>query len=309
MKTKDKINLLHGLGRLILFLSILSWLSSCVTNKELTYLQYGDDLKTVNPTDSIVRLYSLKKDVYRLIPGDIISVRVGSITDSEFDFIAKYQTDLGVIRKLGQYRQSLESDRYSNNNNTNRLSVNAQGSISNLVISGQNIGFTLDNAGQLELPEIGKVTLAGLTLPEAEDRVKEMLKGYYEIPMVRIQLLNYHFTVLGEVENEGRFTSFNPEITIFDAISLAGNIGEFADRSNIKIVRQGENEAKVLYLNMLDETTLKADNFYIQRDDIIVVPAVKARTTQKYTIPNISRTLGWVGALTGILALVISLSK
>ena len=298
MKTKDKINLLQGLGRLILSLSILSWLSSCVTNKQLTYLQYENDLKETNSTDSIMRAYTLKKKVYTLQPKDIISLRVASITDDEYNFIKKYETDLGLIRKLDQYSRQIEDDIQNNNyNNRMNFGVSGQdGQISSIALDRQNTGFVLDANGELELPEIGVLKLSGLTIPEAELKVKEALEGYFEVPMVRIQLLNYHFTVLGEVEAEGRYTSYDPKLTIFDAISLAGNIGEFADRSNIKIIREKEGEAGVLYLNMLDESTLNAHNFYVQRDDIIIVPAVKARTTQKYTIPNISRTLGWIGA-------------
>lgn len=309
MKTKELINLFIGSRRLLFFLALLSWITSCVPNAKLTYLQYEDDIKTKNPADSIMRVYKLKTDEYHLAPGDIISVRVASVTSSEYDFITKYQTDLGIIRKLSQYQQSLEGGD-GNNNNMNRFGGGGnQQALTGLLISGQNTGFTLDNAGQLELPEIGSVTLAGLTISEAEMKIKELLEGYYEIPMVRVQLLNYHFTVLGEVSSEGRYTSFDPKLTIFDAISLAGNIGEFADRSNIKIVRQEQGQAKVLYLDMLDETTLNADNFYIQRDDIIVVPALKARTTSKYTLKNVSIFLGIATAVLSITALTISLSN
>ena len=283
-------------------------MASCVSNKQLTYLQYENDLKEENPIDTIVRQYDLKREEYHLKPGDIISLRVGTLTDEQYNFIKKYETDLGIIRKLDQYSRKIEEDATSNNLGRANLG-NAGGRISSIILDRQNTGFTLDENGQLELPEIGVITLEGLRIPEAELLLKNSLEGYFEVPLVRLQLLNYHFTVLGEVEKEGRYTSFDPTITIFDAISLAGNIGEFADRSNIKIIRQEEGEAKVLYLNMLDETTLNADNFYVKRDDIIIVPALKARTSQRYTIPNVTRTLGWVGALFGLIALVVSLTR
>ena len=302
----------NPLFRLFIVLSLLTWIASCVPNKKLTYLQYENDLKELSPTDSILRAYSLKKPVYRLQANDIISLRVASITDDEYNFIKKYETDLGLIRKLDQYSRRIDEEGQIGNNLNNRMLIgggSSGGQISSIALDRQNTGFTLDANGELELPEIGVLKLSGLTIPEAEEKVKTALEGYFEVPMVRIQLLNYHFTVLGEVEAEGRYTSYDPKLTIFDAISLAGNIGEFADRSNIKIVREEEGQAKVLYLNMLDESTLNADNFYVQRDDIIIVPALKARTSQTYTIPNITRTLGWVGAFLGVIALVISLSR
>jgi polysaccharide export outer membrane protein len=290
----------------------LSSLTGCVQSKKLAYLQYKQDIKGDNVTDSLLRRYALKKKVYTLQPGDIISIRVGSLTEEEYDFISKYQTDLGIIRKLSQYNQTITPNSGNDNlGNRGNIGLNAgqQGGISNLLISNQNIGFTLDQAGELELPEIGKFNLSGLTIPEAELRIRELLLGYYETPIVRIELLNYHFTVLGEVESEGRYTSFDPEITIFDAIALAGNIGEFADRSNVKIIRQVDGEANVLYLDMLDERTLDANNFYVNRNDIIVVPALDARAGQTYAIPNISVVLGWVGAILGVVGFAVAISR
>lgn len=295
----------------MLFIVLLYWISACVTNKQLTYLQYENDLKDLNPTDTIMRQYSLKKKVYKLQPNDIISIRVASITDDEYNFIKKYETDLGLIRKLDQYSKKIEDDGQLNYGFNSRMNYGggADGQMSSLMLDRQNTGFTLDVNGELELPEIGILKLSGLTLPEAAFKVKEALEGFFEAPMVRIQILNYHFTVLGEVEGEGRYTSYDPQLTIFDAISLAGNIGEFADRSNIKIIRQEDDQAMVLYLNMLDESTLNADNFYVQRNDIIIVPALKARTANTYTLRNIGFVLGITTAVLSITALIIALGK
>ncbi len=296
-------------GAIVLVVS-LYWMSACVPTKRLTYLQYGDDLKGDNLIDTVLRSYEIKRKTFYLKPDDIISLRVASITENKYNFIKKYETDLGLIRKLDQYNRSIDQEGSNNSRLNSRLNLNSgDGVISSLILDRQNTGFTLDANGELELPEIGVLKLKGLTIPEAELVVKQALDGYYEAPMVRIQLLNYHFTVVGEVNTEGRFTTYDPTITIFDALSLAGDIGEFADRSNVKIIRNENGEAKVLYIDLLNEVTLNSENYFIQRNDVIVVPALEARTSQTYTIPNISKTLGWIGALTGILALVISLSR
>ncbi len=301
------IRLLKGA---IVLVVIIYWMSACVPTKRLTYLQYGDDLKGDNLIDTVLRSYEIKRKTFYLKPDDIISLRVASITENKYNFIKKYETDLGLIRKLDQYNRSIDQEGSNNSRLNSRLNLNSgDGVISSLILDRQNTGFTLDANGELELPEIGVLKLKGLTIPEAELVVKQALDGYYEAPMVRIQLLNYHFTVVGEVNTEGRFTTYDPTITIFDALSLAGDIGEFADRSNVKIIRNENGEAKVLYIDLLNEVTLNSENYFIQRNDVIVVPALEARTSQTYTIPNISKTLGWIGALTGILALVISLSR
>jgi len=305
-------NLLYRLLVYLIFTAIV-FQFSCVPNKKLVYLQHDDEeLKRQNPADTVLRNYTLKREPYQLKPEDIISLRVASITDEEYNFIKQYETDLGIIRKLNQYQSNQVGDNQGNNLNRNFGNLGGGqggGGISSLTLDRQNTGFVLDKNGSLDLPQIGEINLSGLTIPEAEAKVKDLLEGYYETPMVRIQLLNFHFTIMGEVENEGRYTSFDPEMTIFDAIAISGNLTEFADRSNVKIIRQTEGEAKVLFLNTLDESTLNAENYYLKRGDMIIVPPLQARTTDKYTLPNVTRVLGVVSAALSLTALIISLSN
>jgi len=129
-------------------------ISGCVTNKQLTYLQYENDLKEINPTDTIMRQYSLKKKVYRLQPDDIISIRVASLTDDKYNFIKKYETALGLIRKLDQYSRNIDVAGQGNNNNLGRINLGGgSGQISSLVLDRQNTGFTIDAKGELKLPK------------------------------------------------------------------------------------------------------------------------------------------------------------
>lgn len=301
-----------GFGLLLLFVMV----SSCVPTKRITYLQYQNDLKEDNPADTVLRTYNLKKGLYTLQPEDIISIRVASVTDDEYNFIKKYETDLGIIRKLDQYDTRGSSAGAGGNQSVNRNlfgggggGVGSETGPSSIMLDRMNSGFVLDLKGELDLPQIGTLALADLTIPEAEAKVKAALEGYYETPMVRIQLLNYHFTIIGEVENEGRYTSYDPQMNVFDAISIAGNLTEFADRSNIKIIRKTGAEAKVIYLDMLNEDLLAANNFYLHKDDLIIVPALEARTTNQYTLPNVSRVLGIVSAALSLTALIISLNN
>ncbi len=296
----------------ILFALISVLVFSCVPGRKLAYLQAEGGLKAPQPYDSITSTYSLKKEEYKLQPQDIISLRIASITEDQFNFIKQYEEDLGLIRKLNQYSQGevAGSQGGGNNNNANQMMRGGGGDEGMLpvILDRQNTGFVLDLNGELELPVIGPVKMSGLTIPQAELAIKEKLEGYFETPMVRIQLLNFHFTILGEVENEGRYTSFNPETTIFDAITLAGNLTEFADRANIKIIRTEKGQSKVLYLNTLDEKTLTAENFYLKKDDLIIVAPLQARTTRRYTLSNLSNSLGIISTVVSAVVLIIALS-
>jgi polysaccharide export outer membrane protein len=233
--------------------------------------------------------------------------------------VKSYEEQLGEIRYLIQY---LETPLYNSNvqgrsgllggrGNQQRVgSIRGdEGGISSITLDRFNTGFMIDENGQLGLPEIGLVTLSGLTIPEAQSLIQEKLTGYFETPIVRIQMLNFHFSIMGEVNTEGRFTVYETNSTIFDAVLMAGNLTEFADRKNIKIIRTIDDTSQVIYIDPLDEEMLMAKNYYLQPDDMIIVPALKARFWRKYIIPDASTALALLTAAISIFLLVEAIKK
>jgi polysaccharide biosynthesis/export protein len=297
---------------ILVYLLLAFVVFSCVPNRKIVYLQHKDELKRSYPTDSVLRTYSLKRELYRLKPEDIISLRVASITDDEFNFISKYEMQLGGIRQLNQYSQGSPSteDRGTAQGGFPYSNIGTLGGIgTTLLLDRLNSGFKIALNGELELPQIGTVQLAGLTISEAEDVIRRSLLGYYETPMVRVQLLNFHYTILGEINSEGRYTSYNPELNIFEAIILAGNLTELADRTQIKIVRQNGENSEIVYLNTLSEDLLNNSHFYIKPNDMIIVPPLQARSTSRYTLPRVASTVGILSSTLSVIALIITLSR
>lgn len=216
---------------------------------------------------------------------------------------------LGLIRKLDQYDQGQQSGSAGRSYNQNiGGGQQGQSGYGSLYMDRQSTGFILDKEGMLELPDLGYLNFNGLTLDEAEITLQNLLlEGkLFETPIVRIQLLNFHFTILGEVENEGRYTSFDTKTTIFDAIVFGGNLTEYANRANIKVVRQTGPDAGVIYLNSLDEAMLEAKNYYIQPGDLIVVPPLGARYWRNYIIPSYSIALVTITATLTLVLLITS---
>jgi polysaccharide export outer membrane protein len=304
----NKMNIKNLLTTLLL----LSLLGSCVPNSKIVYLQHADDPEfgLVMESDSILRTYQTYSKPYTLQPGDIISLRIASLTPSEFDFVKKYEEQLGLIRRLNQYNQASQ--------NGGGLGGRMQGGggsggedagMSPIMLDQQQTGFVLDKEGFLELPEIGRLQLSGFSLPEAEEMIRNKLVNYFETPVIRIQLLSFHFTILGEVNNEGRFTSFDPNTNIIDAISFAENLTDFADRTRLKVIRFEGADAQVYYINTLREDMLAQKGFFLQPDDLIIVPPLKARQTRKYLLPAYSTILGTFASTVSILVLILSLTS
>lgn len=170
-------------------------------------------------------------------------------------------------------------------------------------------GFILDEKGNLELPFIGVLELANLSIPQAEKLITSKLLGYFETPVVRIQLLSFHFTILGEVQKEGRYTSFDPNTTMIDAFILAGNLNDFADRSKIKVVRFDGENASIFYVNMLKEDILGQPGFFLKPNDLIIVSPLEARASRKYTLPNYSTAISLVTTTLTFILFLITINK
>ncbi len=251
---------------LLLITSLL--ILGCVTNKQVQYLQKGDVNEKKVITDDIVRTYIKPSFEYEIQPDDILSINVESLTDTKYNIF----------------------DRGSANVNPN---INEQ--------SASLSGHLVDQQGNVEFPVIGKVHVAGKTLEQIQDTLKQITSQFIRDPVVRVRLLNFRFTVLGEVGQEGTITTYNNAVSILEAISLAGGLTDLADRSKIKLIRQTGESNEVFYINLLKEEFMESDNFYIMQKDLIIVPPLRIRTFRTNFGPNLSLVLS--GLTTILLAI------
>lgn len=254
--------------------------SSCVTNKKFQYLQKDDVNVSAGefPKDSLMRQYKLPDFEYRIQREDLLSVQVYSLTEPEFDFFS--------MKRMGGGQAAM---------------MNAGGNSGN----SQLFGYLVDEGGHIEFPVVGKVNVAGLTIFQAQEMIKEIAENYLKNPTVEVRLLNFRFTLLGAVEQEGVFVSQNNRITFPEAIGLANGFSDLADKSNIKLIRTVGGKAQVYYLNLLKEDFVTSPFFYVNQNDIIIVPPLRQRPFQTYFGRNMAI---FISSLSLIL-LVINLYK
>ncbi|UII35135.1 polysaccharide biosynthesis/export family protein [Fulvivirga ulvae] len=237
------------------------------------YLQHEDELSERDeiPRDTILRIHQMNITEYRIQPLDILSVNFESITDEEYDFFSKI--------------------------NPQRVGAGINQTLS---------GILVDTDGNIEYPVIGKVNVAGQTVFEAQERIQKIANQFLRDAVVRIRLLNFRFTVLGEVNNENVVNSYNTRITMMEAIGMAGGFGELADRSFVKVIRQVGNSSEVHYINLLEEQYIESSYYYVQQNDIIIVPPLKQRTFKKYFASNLGL---WTSTLSAALFIVTLLRQ
>jgi polysaccharide biosynthesis/export protein len=248
-------------------------MSSCVTNKKYVYLQQEDVNVKDLPKDSLIRSYDLQKYEYKIQPEDNISVQFESLTPQEYDIF-----------------------------NRNIMAQQMQLTQGNAIM----IGELVDPNGEIIYPVVGKVKVAGLTVYEAQAKLQQVADQFLESPVVKVRLINFRFTLLGEARREGTVILTTNRINYIEAIGLAGGLTDLADKRNIKLIRQIDGKAQVRYLNLLDENFINSPEYFVYQNDILIVPALRQRPYQTYFGKNLSLVISSLSLLLITITLINS---
>jgi len=163
--------------------------------------------------------------------------------------------------------------------------------------AGQYInGNEVDESGNIMLPIIGKIQVAGKTLPEAQREVEAKAVAFVKQPTVKVRLLNFKVTVLGEVKNPGVYTNYNYSFTALEAIGMANGNTEFAALNNILVLRPTPQGSQTFILNLNNKAVLASDGYYLQPNDVIVIQPAKAKNSQ-FRISTASLVLGTISSI------------
>lgn len=92
--------------------------------------------------------------------------------------------------------------------------------------------------GTITLPDVGRVQAAGKTVGELEDAIHDLYvpKVYTHLNVTVKASSDRAFYISGEVRSPGRLL-YTGDITVSKAITSAGDLTDFADRSNVVLIR------------------------------------------------------------------------
>ncbi len=133
------------------------------------------------------------------------------------------------------------------------------------------INYTLRSDGSIEFPVLGKLEIAGMTTLELTNYLKTRLKEYLKEPIVSVEWLNFKYTVLGEVSRPGQYNASNERTSILDALGSAGDITMYANRKDIRVIREEDGERKFYSLDLTKSDFIQSDVYYINQNDVILV--------------------------------------
>lgn len=244
----------------IFLLLILLGISSCVTKKDIRYLQPSETL-TINEEGLVP--YNVPE--YRITKGDILTLNV--VTTPKGD--------------AAQFYSSLNASASGGGVASSQSAGGAQpggGSQVGGGIGGNSTfyfnGLKVDSNGDVNIFGIGYVKAEGRTVEdmtkEIQIRVNEnFLQGKSE---VRLNLDGIRYYILGDMETvgmTGEKTAYVTQLNIMQALAMNGGLNRTVDRKSITIHRKYPEGIKTAKLDLTREDAMNSPYYWLQNGDII----------------------------------------
>ncbi|MEM9526804.1 MAG: polysaccharide biosynthesis/export family protein [Bacteroidota bacterium] len=244
-------------------------LTSCVPHRDL--VSFNEAPLPIGQTEEIANALELK-----IQPNDLLRIEVQSIDPEAALPFNQMTTGEGLAQMSAENRQLFR-------------------------------GYLVDQDGFIDFPVVGRIGVEGRTLESLQEFIRTELQTYLKSPVVNARFLNLKVTVLGEVAQPGVVSLLNSRVTILEAIGLAGDLSDYANRSNILIVREEDGKRSYERLNLQADDVFTSPYYYLQQNDLIYIEPIRARTA---TVADPGqRIVSYGTAVLSLAALILTLTR
>jgi polysaccharide export outer membrane protein len=131
--------------------------------------------------------------------------------------------------------------------------------------------------GRVSFPLAGDVVAAGRTVSDVRKEIESKLKAYISEPVVTVTLSNLNGNrvfVIGQVTHPGVFV-MNPELTVLQALTMAGGMTPFAKVDDVIILRGpagGAQKVTKFSFGEVSRGRSLEQNMVLESGDVVIVP-------------------------------------
>lgn len=171
--------------------------------------------------------------------------------------------------------------------------------------------YTIDENGCIDMPGIGRITVAGLTRAEAAARIQAAFRnGVLNDAIVTVKAYNQYVTILGDVAKPGQIKINRDNLTLLEAIGQVGDLNITARRDAVKVIRQEGNESKVYYVDLRSKDLLNSPVYNLQQNDVVYVEPNKVKMGQSTNNANAMRSVGtWISIASFLTTVAVLIFK
>ena len=274
-----------------LFLLIPFFLTSCITTKDVKYLQPSESL-VINEEGLIP--YNIP--VYRVTKNDMLTLNI--VTTPKGD--------------AAQFYSSLNSTISNNNNNNSNVNVGVTGT------GGGNFGgnamiylrgLKVDQRGDIYIFGIGYIKAEGRTIDDITKDIQERVNENFQEGKseVRLNTDGITYYVLGDIETTGitgEKKAYKNTLTLTEAISINGGLNRTVDRTKIVVYRKYPEGIKKAQIDLTREDVMNSPFYYVQNGDEILL-TTQRRALNGFGKDPIQTLISGVSVLTTALSIYL----
>lgn len=173
--------------------------------------------------------------------------------------------------------------------------------------NADNLRYTIDENGNIDLLGLGRIHIGGLTRSEAASTIQETFRnGILNDAVVTVAAYDRYITVLGDVAHPGRQEITRDNINIFEALGQAGDLNITGRRDAIKVIRQEKDGSNTYYVDLRSKDIFNSPVYYLQQNDIVYVEPNNVKSGQSTNNDNSIRSIStWLSLSSFLLSVAI----
>lgn len=157
-------------------------------------------------------------------------------------------------------------------------------------------GYRVDVEGDIDFPILGKLRVEGLKVSEVTELIRERIidGGYIKNPLVSLEFLNFRYTVLGAVAQNGTFTVDGDKVTLLEAIAKAGDLTTSARVDKVGVIREEDGNRKLYVHDLRSRDIFESPCFYLNQNDVIIVERKYLKTDNEDRAWRVATTISTI---------------
>ncbi|OCA68896.1 gliding motility protein [Chryseobacterium arthrosphaerae] len=247
-----------------LFLILPFLVTSCITTKDVRYLQPSESL-VINEEGLVP--YNIP--VYRITKNDILNLNI--VTTPKGDaaqFYSSYNTSGGLNAGIGI--SSALSGGGGVGGGANGGGAGSRGGNMNFYFNG----LKVDSNGDINIFGIGYVKAEGRTLDDITKEIQQKVNENFQEGKseVRLNTDGITYYILGDVETtglSGEKVAHKNTLTITEALAINGGLNRTIDKKEVVIHRKLPEGIKIAKIDLTREDLMNSPYYYVQNGDEI----------------------------------------
>lgn len=173
---------------------------------------------------------------------------------------------------------------------------------------GGSSGYLVEADGTINFPLLGEIKVVGMTRRQVINLIQDRLakENYIKDPVVTVRFLNFHISILGEVNRPGSYNISTERITLFEALSLAGDLTIHGRRNRVAVIRETNGVRTILYHDLRSRDVFQSPDYFLKQNDMVYVEPnrVRAESSVQNQFTNVGTWISLISFLASMSVLV-----